>query len=66
MIPLRFIDSSTTEYIQDINTFSFATDLMLRGIYSEQPNANTLLFASQQDLVYATLAYKGNASLEWD
>jgi hypothetical protein len=66
MNELRFIDSSTTEYIQDINTFSFATDLMLRGVYSEQPNANTLLFASQQDLVYATLAYRGRASLEWD
>ena len=66
MNELRFIDSSTTEYIQDINTFSFATDLMLRGIYTEQPNANTLLFASQQDLVYATLAYSGNATLEWD
>jgi len=66
MNELRFIDSLTTEYIQDINTFSFATDLMLRGVYSEQPNANTLLFASQQDLVYATLAYRGRASLEWD
>jgi hypothetical protein len=58
-------DTSTTEFIQDINTFDFATKLLLRGIYTEQPTHNTLLFASQQDLVYATLAYTGKGQLQW-
>ena len=58
--------SSTTSYIQDVNTFAFATDLLLRGIYCEQPSDNTLVFSSQSDLAYATLAYSGTASLAWD
>ena len=59
-------DSSSTEYIQDINTFSFATDLLLRGVYCDQPSANTLQFTSESDLLYATLAYQGTAVLAWD
>ena len=58
-------DSATTSMIQDINTFTFATDLMLRGVYTDQPNDNTLLFTTESDLNYAILAYKGTASLEW-
>ena len=58
-------DLTTTEFIQDINTFDFATKLLLRGIYTEQPAHNTLLFASQQDLMYATLAYTGKGQLQW-
>ena len=58
-------NESTTEFIQDINTFVFATKLLLRGIYTEQPAHNTLLFASQQDLMYATLAYTGKGQLQW-
>ena len=38
---------------------------LLRGIYTEQPAHNTLLFASQQDLMYATLAYTGKGQLQW-
>lgn len=59
-------DSTTTDYIQDVNTFSFATDLLLRGVYCEQPTQNTLVFESEQDLAYATLAYTGKADLAWD
>jgi hypothetical protein len=61
---LQFIDDTTTSYIQDINTFTFATQLMLRGVYSEQPSDDTLVFASSSDLDYAILAYNGNARLE--
>jgi hypothetical protein len=57
-------DSSTTAYMQDINTFTFATELLLRGVYTEQPNDNTLLFWSESDRTYAVLQYQGSAVLE--
>ena len=58
-------NESTTEFIQDINTFDFATKLLLRGVYTEQPTHNSLLFSTQQDLLYATLAYTGKGQLQW-
>lgn len=59
-------DTATTSLMQDVNTFTFATDLMLRGVYTDQPTDNSLLFTSSQDLHYALLAYKGNARLAWE
>jgi hypothetical protein len=50
--------------MQDINTFTFATELLLRGVYTEQPNDNTLLFWSESDRTYAVLQYQGSAVLE--
>ena len=58
-------DPSTTSLIQDVNTFDFATDLLLRGIYTEQSADNELLFEDEADLAYACLAYSGSARLEW-
>jgi len=57
-------DDTVTDFMQDINTFCFATDLSLRGIYTEQPSDYQLLFSSEQDRMYATLAYTGNGTLE--
>ena len=57
-------DDSVTDYIADINTFSFATDLMLRGIYTEQTASCTLVFDTDQERMYATLAYTGTGVLE--
>ena len=66
MYTLKFsYDDFTTPFIQDVNTFSFATDLMLRGVYTSQPDADLLVFESESDLNYAILAYNGTASLEW-
>lgn len=66
MYTLKFsYDASTTPFIQDVNTFSFATLLMLRGVYTSQPSADLLVFDSESDLNYAILAYTGTASLEW-
>ena len=66
MYTLKFSYSdSTTPFIQDVNTFSFATLLMLRGVYTSQPSADLLVFDSESDLNYAILAYNGTASLEW-
>ena len=59
-------DSATTSLMQDVNTFTFATDLMLRGVYTDQPHDNTLLFTTESDLHYALLAYKGTARLAWE
>ena len=47
-------DDTVTDFMQDINTFCFATDLSLRGIYTEQPSDSQLLFNSEQDRMYAT------------
>ena len=57
-------DDTVTDFMQDINTFCFATDLMLRGIYTEQPRDDQLLFTSEQDRTYACVAYTGNGFLE--
>ena len=57
-------DDSVTDYIADINTFSFATDLMLRGIYTEQTDSCTLVFDTDRERMYATLAYTGTGVLE--
>ena len=57
-------DDSVTDYIADVNTFSFATDLMLRGIYTEQSDSCTLVFDSERERMYATLAYTGTGVLE--
>ena len=53
--------ASTSDMMQDVNTFAFATDLLLRGIYCDQPDACTLSFDSEQDSVYASLLYSGSA-----
>lgn len=53
---------STTSMLRDVNTFSFATELLLRGIYCEQPDESTLVFDSERDALYATLKYNGSAS----
>ena len=57
-------DDSVTDFIADINTFSFATDLLLRGIYTEQSDSCTLVFDSERERMYATLAYTGTGVLE--
>ena len=57
-------DDSVTDFMQDINTFAFATDLMLRGVYTEQPRDDQLLFNSEQDRTYAVISYTGNGTLE--
>jgi len=53
---------STTSMLCDVNTFAFATELLLRGIYCEQPDECTLVFDSERDALYATLKYSGSAS----
>ena len=53
---------STTSMLRDVNTFAFATELLLRGIYCEQPDESTLVFDTERDALYATLKYNGSAS----
>ena len=57
-------DDTVTDFIADVNTFSFATELLLRGIYTEQPRDDQLLFGSEQDRTYAVISYTGNGTLE--
>ena len=57
-------DDTVTDFIADVNTFSFATDLLLRGIYTEQSDSCTLVFDSERERMYATLAYTGTGVLE--
>lgn len=54
--------SSTTHLMRDVNTFAFATDLLLRGIYCEQPDESTLVFDTERDALYAVLKYTGIAT----
>ena len=60
-LTLEYPDS-TSDMMRDINTFAFATDLLLRGIYCDQPDECTLVFDSEQDSVYASLLYTGSAT----
>ena len=48
---------STTSMLRDVNTFSFATELLLRGIYCDQTDDCTLVFDNERDALYATLKY---------
>ncbi len=57
-------DPSVTDYIADVNTFSFATDLLLRGVYTEQSDSCTLQFDTPSDRTYACVAYTGTGVLE--
>ena len=57
-------DDTVTDFMQDINTFCFATDLSMRGIYTEQPTDSQLLFSCEKDRMYATLSYTGNGTLD--
>lgn len=54
---------STTDLVRDVNTFAFATELLLAGVYCDQPNSSELVFESERDALYATLKYAGSASL---
>ena len=57
-------DDTVTDFIADVNTFSFATELLLRGIYTEQPSDNSLVFNTDEDRTYACVAYTGKGVLE--
>ena len=66
MYKLKFgYKDTATPFIKDVNTFTVATDLLLRGVYTTQPEEDVLVFDSESDLNYAILAYNGTASLEW-
>ena len=66
MYKLKFgYKDTATPFIRDVNTFTFATDLLLRGVYTTQPEEDVLVFDTESDLNYAILANNGTASLEW-
>lgn len=54
--------TATSAMLRDVNTFAYATDLLMRGIYCEQPDESTLVFDSERDAVYAILKYTGSAT----